>query len=117
MQEAAEEQGLYFPLDLGARGSCTIGGNLSAFEIMWGDYYRAVTGNGGHRAPLSRDHPYYVVLQAEGGDPAADADRFEAVLSDALEEERILDAVVAQSARDAGDPGGAAVDRGIVRPL
>jgi FAD/FMN-containing dehydrogenase len=29
IQAAAEEAGLYFPLDLGARGSCTIGGNLS----------------------------------------------------------------------------------------
>ncbi|HEY2256657.1 MAG TPA: FAD-binding oxidoreductase, partial [Variovorax sp.] len=29
IQEAAEAAGLYFPLDLGARGSCTIGGNLS----------------------------------------------------------------------------------------
>jgi FAD/FMN-containing dehydrogenase len=29
IQERAESQGLLFPLDLGARGSCTIGGNLS----------------------------------------------------------------------------------------
>jgi FAD/FMN-containing dehydrogenase len=29
IQAAAEAAGLYFPLDLGARGSCTIGGNLS----------------------------------------------------------------------------------------
>ena len=29
IQEAAEQAGLYFPLDLGARGSCTIGGNLA----------------------------------------------------------------------------------------
>lgn len=29
IQKAAAEQGLYFPLDLGARGSCAIGGNLS----------------------------------------------------------------------------------------
>lgn len=29
IQRAAEAAGLYFPLDLGARGSCTIGGNLS----------------------------------------------------------------------------------------
>jgi len=29
IQEKAEEQGMLFPLDLGARGSCTIGGNLS----------------------------------------------------------------------------------------
>ncbi len=29
IQEAAEAAGLFFPLDLGARGSCQIGGNLS----------------------------------------------------------------------------------------
>lgn len=29
IQEQAQEHGLLFPLDLGARGSCTIGGNLS----------------------------------------------------------------------------------------
>jgi FAD/FMN-containing dehydrogenase len=29
IQEAAEERGLMFPLDLGGRGSCTIGGNIS----------------------------------------------------------------------------------------
>lgn len=29
IQEAADEVGLLFPLDLGARGSCTIGGNLA----------------------------------------------------------------------------------------
>jgi len=29
IQETANEHGLLFPLDLGARGSCTIGGNLS----------------------------------------------------------------------------------------
>lgn len=29
IQERAEEYGMLFPLDLGARGSCTIGGNLS----------------------------------------------------------------------------------------
>ncbi|HEX8930191.1 MAG TPA: FAD-binding oxidoreductase [Actinomycetota bacterium] len=29
LQERAEQDGLMFPLDLGARGSCTIGGNIS----------------------------------------------------------------------------------------
>jgi FAD/FMN-containing dehydrogenase len=29
VQEAAREAGLFFPLDLGARGSCTIGGNIA----------------------------------------------------------------------------------------
>ena len=29
IQEEAESKGMFFPLDLGARGSCTIGGNAS----------------------------------------------------------------------------------------
>ena len=29
VQEAAANEGLMFPLDLGSRGSCTLGGNLS----------------------------------------------------------------------------------------
>jgi len=200
VQEAVVEQGLRFPLDLGARGSCTIGGNiatnagginvlrygmmrnlvlgleavladgtiissmnrmmknnagydlkqlfigtegtlgivtravlrlfpqpasrhsalvamrdfesvsrflltlqkqladsLSAFEIMWGDYYAAVTDAGGHRAPLSRDYPFYVVFEAEGSDPESDARRFEFVLEKALADKLIVDAVIPKS--------------------
>ena len=200
VQERVAEEGLYFPLDLGARGSCTIGGNvatnagginvlrygmmrnlvlgleavladgtilssmnrmlknnagydikqlfigtegtlgivtqvvlrlfpqpasrhtalvamqdfeqvtnflgysrqelatsLSAYEIMWGDYFAAVTGAGGHRPPMQRDYPFYVVIQAEGSDPDADAKRFEQVLVDALEGRMIIDAVVPKS--------------------
>ena len=77
-----------------------LGGNLSAFEIMWGDYFSAVTDEGGHRAPLSRVHPYYVVLQAEGGDPVVDADRFETVLGQALADDVIVDAVIPKSAAE-----------------
>ncbi|MCH8866860.1 MAG: FAD-binding oxidoreductase [Proteobacteria bacterium] len=78
-----------------------LAGTLSAFEIMWGDYFAAVTGKGGHRAPMSRDHPYYVVLQSEGGDPDAGAERFEAVLASALDEQLIVDAVIPKSAAEA----------------
>jgi FAD/FMN-containing dehydrogenase len=74
-----------------------LGGALSAFEIMWGDYFKAVTEPGGHRAPMDREYPFYVVLQAEGGDPDSDADRFESVLGDALEKELIVDAVLPKS--------------------
>jgi FAD/FMN-containing dehydrogenase len=204
VQETVEEQGLRFPLDLGARGSCTIGGNiatnagginvlrygmmrnlvlgleavladgtvvssmnrmmknnagydvkqlfigtegtlgvvtravlrlfpkpasrqsalvamqdfdsvtgflsllrkeladsLSAFEIMWGDYYAAVTGEDGHRAPLARDYSFYVVFEAEGSDPGAVEDRFEAVLSQALDDGLIDDAAIPKSETEA----------------
>lgn len=71
--------------------------SLSAFEIMWGDYYAAVTDAGGHRAPLSRDYPFYVVFEAEGSDPGSDARRFEDVLEQALAERLIVDAVIPKS--------------------
>ena len=57
-----------------------LAGTLSAFEIMWGEYYREVTGDGGHRAPLPRAYSYYLALQAEGSDVATDDARFERVL-------------------------------------
>ncbi len=77
-----------------------LGGALSAFEIMWGEYYRAVTEPGGHRAPLSREHPFYVVLQAESGDAGSGAAHFEAVLGEALENAIIADAVIPKSAAE-----------------
>ena len=75
-----------------------IAGNLSAFEIMWGSYYRAVTGDNGHRPPLSREYPFYVVFQAEGTDPDGDAVRFERVLEKAFEAGHIADAMIPKSA-------------------
>ncbi len=77
-----------------------LAGNLSAFEIMWGNYYHAVTGENGHRPPLPRDYPFYVVFQAEGSDPTADEARFEDVLGDALEDGLIADAVIPKSAAE-----------------
>jgi FAD/FMN-containing dehydrogenase len=74
-----------------------LAGSLSAFEIMWGDYFEAVTGDGGHRAPLARDYPFYVVFEAEGADPDADEKRFNDVLEQALVDELIVDAVLPKS--------------------
>lgn len=80
-----------------------IAGSLSAFEIMWRDYYEAVTGEGGHRAPLSREHAYYVVFEAEGSDPAADEKRFNNVLEQAFSDGIIVDAVVPKSESEVAD--------------
>lgn len=74
-----------------------LAGSLSAYEIMWGDYYKAVTADGGHRAPLSRDYPFYVVFETEGADPDADEKRFNDVLEQALNDELIVDAVLPKS--------------------
>jgi len=80
-----------------------LGGHLSAFEVMWGDYFRAVTEPGWHRPPMTRDYPFYVVTEANGTDTESDALQFMRVLEDAVEEELLLDAVIpkSQTERDA----------------
>jgi FAD/FMN-containing dehydrogenase len=80
-----------------------LAGTLSAFEIMWGEYYKEVTGDGWHRAPLPREYRYYVAVQAEGSDAATDDARFERVLEQALEAGEIVDAVVPKSASEVQD--------------
>jgi FAD/FMN-containing dehydrogenase len=80
-----------------ARLQSELAGSLSAFEIMWNDYYAAVTEEGWHRPPLSREHPFYVVFQAEGSDAEIDDARFEQVLGGALEDGLIVDAVLPKS--------------------
>ena len=75
-----------------------LGGTLSAFEVMWNDFYRAVTTEPAvNQPPLPQTHPYYVLVEAMGGDPKLDHDRIEAALADAYEKGLIVDAVIAQN--------------------
>lgn len=70
---------------------------LSAFEVMWGDHFKAVTGETGHRAPLGREHQFYILLEAEGSDPEGDEGRFSRVLESCYELGLIVDAVIPKS--------------------
>ncbi|MEO1245864.1 MAG: FAD-binding oxidoreductase [Pseudomonadota bacterium] len=74
-----------------------LGGNLSAFEMMEGAYFRAVTEPGWHTAPMDRQHPYYVIWEADGSDPARDDEHFQEVLEAAFEDGLIEDAVLPAS--------------------
>jgi FAD/FMN-containing dehydrogenase len=74
-----------------------LAGTLSAYEVMWGGYFRGVTGDGGHRPPMSREYPFYVMIEAEGADQAGDSQRFEQLLENALTEGIIVDAVIPKS--------------------
>ena len=69
-------------------------GTLSAYELMWNNYYKAVTEPGWHRAPLEREYPYYAIFEIEGLDADADRSRFETILEQALERGLIVDAVI-----------------------
>ncbi len=75
-----------------------LGGTLSAFEVMWNSFYRLVTTAPAKQSPpLSQDYPFYVLIEAMGGDQVSDHERMESVLSDCLEQGLIADAVISQS--------------------
>jgi len=75
-----------------------LGGTMSAFEVMWNDFYRLIVGDGNkHGQPLGSDHGFYVLLESTGGHEDSDKVRFEGALEEAFESELIVDAVIAQS--------------------
>ncbi len=75
------------------------GGTLSAFEVMWRDFYEALAETGKHELPLGSDHAYYVLVEWQGGDAEQDAERFENSLAAAVEAGWIADAAIAASER------------------
>jgi FAD/FMN-containing dehydrogenase len=82
----------------------TLGGTLSAFEVLWHDFYHLIVGKGErHVPPLAADHPFYVLLESTGGDEAGDHERFEQALQAAFESELLADAVIAQSRQQRND--------------
>jgi FAD/FMN-containing dehydrogenase len=77
-----------------------LGGSLSAFEAMWASYFEYVVDHvEGLRSPFDVKHPIYVLVETEGADAEADADRFEQALAAALEQGLIVDAAFARSER------------------
>jgi FAD/FMN-containing dehydrogenase len=78
-----------------------LGGGLSAFEVMWPEFYELVTtAPAKGTPPLPHGQAFYVLIESMGGDQAADSARFEAVLGQALEDGLIADAVIAKSAAE-----------------
>jgi FAD/FMN-containing dehydrogenase len=75
-----------------------LGGTLSAFEVMWNDFWSLIVGaDDRHGRPLAETHAFYVLLESTGGHEAGDRERFEEALQEALEHGLIADAAVAQS--------------------
>jgi FAD/FMN-containing dehydrogenase len=75
-----------------------LGGTLSAFEVLWQNFYRLVTTPPAQSvAPLGPNHAFYVLVEALGGDQQRDSERFEAALSSAFEADLIADAVIGKS--------------------
>ncbi|RZJ02199.1 MAG: FAD-binding oxidoreductase, partial [Rubrivivax sp.] len=77
-----------------------LGGSLSAFEVMLPTFYGLAT-EAPRSAPLPAGHGAYVLLESAGFDAAADSQAFAAFLEQMLEDDVVIDAVVAQSMKEA----------------
>ena len=80
-----------------------LGPILSAFEVMWPDYWDVATGKVANvRRPIAGPHGFYVLVEAQGTD-ALDEGRFARWLEAQLEDGIIEDAAVAGSLREVRD--------------
>jgi len=79
----------------------SLGGSLSAFEVMWRDFYVLVTRAGAQgRPPVDPNHDFYALIESQGARPKQDAEGFQAALESALSQGLIVDAAIAQSEQD-----------------
>lgn len=75
-----------------------LSGRLTAFEVMWNNFYKIVTTRPAKQTPpLSQDYPYYVLIELLGGDQVRDQELMESLLAENLEQGVVLDAVLASS--------------------
>src|SRR5262249_30044886 len=77
-------------------------GEISGFEAMWPDFYRYVTNHPSTGIkPLADHHPFYALTEFQGGEPERDGARLEECLGAVIETGDALDALIAQSEREA----------------
>ncbi len=75
-----------------------LGGTLSAFEVLWSDFYDTILGaNPAHSPPVAQEFPFYVLIEATGSEQESDQQRFEETLADAMENALVADAAIAGS--------------------
>jgi FAD/FMN-containing dehydrogenase len=76
-----------------------LGPLLSAFEVMWSDYWALAMKASTTREPLSARHEFYVLVEAQGS-AASDEQKFDAWLETLAETAVVEDAAVARSIGD-----------------
>jgi FAD/FMN-containing dehydrogenase len=75
-----------------------LGGQLSAFEVMWPEFYElTTTAPAVNAAILPHGYGMYVLIESLGADPESDAERLESTLAQAMEQGLLVDAVIAKS--------------------
>ena len=80
----------------------SLSGRLSSFELMWEDFFAAMTEAqlAQRPRPMALGHGFYALVEAMGGDEEADVAAFERVLMALIEHGTVADAVIAQSDRE-----------------
>jgi len=78
-----------------------LGGNLTAYEVMWKDFYLLTTTPPAlNPPPIEQKYNFYVLVEYCGSDQKKDSLHFSSLLEKALQEKIIEDAVIAQSETD-----------------
>ena len=78
-----------------------LAGTLSAYELIWGHTYEAMTSAPALVGPpIAHGYAYYVLIEAQGGDQTLDQQRMEQLLTEAIETEIILDGAMADGSSD-----------------
>jgi FAD/FMN-containing dehydrogenase len=79
-----------------------LSGRLSTFELMWSDFFELLTEAQAPKRPrpLPLGAPLYALIEALGADERRDAEAFEEILNQAMEDGSVVDAVVARSERE-----------------
>jgi FAD/FMN-containing dehydrogenase len=81
-------------LGLLPRLTAAAAGGLSSFEVMWGDFWKAVLASGRHQPPFQEAHPFYVLVEMAGSNAEGALER---AIEAAWEEGLLASAVIAQS--------------------
>ncbi len=78
-----------------------LGGTLSAFEVMWENFYDFMSTDPKMRTPsFEEKHPYYILLEARGGNMQDDEERFQKIIWSMFEDRLVPDGAIAQSMHD-----------------
>ncbi|MAW84985.1 MAG: FAD-binding oxidoreductase [Phyllobacteriaceae bacterium] len=80
-----------------------LGPMLSAFEVMWADYWDLVSTTPGLRMPIAPGHAFHVLIEVQGTDESLDRARFDTFLEASAESGLLADAAVARSQADVAD--------------
>jgi FAD/FMN-containing dehydrogenase len=90
-------------IDLLQRARAGFGPQLTAFEVMWPQFYELGTIGLARKLPLELGFGAYVLIETMGFDPEADPRRYEEIIAAAMEAGIVRDAIIAQSQRESSD--------------